>query len=68
MPELNDDDAREHISHDNLEYDGYCSNEQQQIERLSCEPRIYDKRSLHKSAPHCEDVNKNLSKNKHVEL
>lgn len=61
---------------ENTQYDSFCSNEQQQIERQTCEHRHTNGgggggssgTATATGGAYCEDVNKKISKENHVDL
>lgn len=62
MQPVIDDDVASDSVHESISYDVHCSNEQQQIERQFCE------RHQSPHTAHCEDVDKKVMEEKHMDL
>lgn len=52
-----------------VNYDSYCSNDQQQMEQPLCErQQATGANTFPPDKSHCDDVNKKVSKEKHIDL
>lgn len=66
-----DDYRSEIVYKSDMSYDGYCSNDQQQIDRPLCERQrrsATNGNTFTSQNGRCEDVNNKISKEKHIDL